>query len=122
MFAAQLLPQNLLQPGSVGLGEGGALKETRVADLCLTGSLAQGCSEGVRWGSDLGNSVGVKGTHRPEESGGLGSGGVGAVAESAQRSQGAAGLAVRGRRRLWRRQRVAGVRGETRRAGGASSA
>lgn len=36
MFAAHLVPENLLQLGTVDLGEGLALKDTRVAHLLVT--------------------------------------------------------------------------------------
>ncbi len=52
-------------------------------------------------GSDLGDGIGVMDTHRLEERGGLRFGGVGTQVKSAQHSQRAARLTVRGEEHLW---------------------
>lgn len=56
--------------------------------------------------SDLGDGVGVKGTHRLEEGGGFGSGGVGSQMETTQHGQRAARVTLGGREVLWNCQSV----------------
>lgn len=56
--------------------------------------------------SDLGDGVGMKGTHRLEEGGGLGSGGIGSQVETTQHGQRAAGVALGRREALWNCQSV----------------
>lgn len=73
-----LLSQHLLQPGAEDFGEN------------LT----------------LGDGVGVTGTHRLEEGGGFGSGGVGRQVEAAQHGQRAARVALGGGESLWNWKRL----------------
>lgn len=61
----------------------------------------QGFSREPQGQSDLGDGVGVTGTHRLEEGGGLGSGGVGRQVEAAQHGQRAARVALGGGKSLW---------------------
>lgn len=75
IWTVELVSQNMLQPGAVDFDEGLTLR----------------------------NGIGVMKTHRLEEGGCLRLGGVEPQMKSAQHSQRAAGLTVRGKEHLWSR-------------------
>lgn len=64
------------------------------------GTAVEGFAREAQGRSDLGDGVGVTGTHRLEEGGGFGSGGVGRQVEAAQRGQRAARVALGGGKSL----------------------
>lgn len=118
MWSVHLVSQNLLQSGAIDFGESLTLK--RAMDVYLTlfhvtsfllyfkvtviyGGFISWEHWGIlngSWGSDLGDGIGVMDTHRLEERGSLGLGGVGTQVNAAQHSQRAAWLTVRGKEHL----------------------